>query len=133
MHCIRNAEGQWRTCTNFAQPIGSQRENYPLFKQTRFTFESKPDSIKAALEQKLKDLLNMTRGLKIKAQTKIKILCIYIHAQMLQEIKLHEPTTNLYRADIGRALCSLHQKLALNADQRACQRITSMTRKMASA
>jgi hypothetical protein len=40
----------------------------------RFSFESKPDSIKSALEQKLKDLLHITSGLKIKAQTKIKIL-----------------------------------------------------------
>ena len=52
-----------------------------------FSFESKPDSVKAALEQKLKNLLNITSGLKIKAQTKIKILSLGIHAQMLLEIK----------------------------------------------
>jgi hypothetical protein len=56
----------------------------------RFSFESKPDSIKSALEQKLKDLLHITSGLKIKAQTKIKILSLYIHAQMLHEIKLYD-------------------------------------------
>ena len=53
-----------------------------------FSFESKHDSVKAALEQKLKDLLNITSGLKIKAQIKIKILSLNIHAQMLHEIKL---------------------------------------------
>ena len=56
----------------------------------RFSFETKSEAIKTDIEQKLKKLLTFTNSLKIKAQTKIKILSLYIHSQMLFEIKLYD-------------------------------------------
>ena len=97
----------------------------------RFSFESKPDSIKAALEQKLKGLLNITSGLKIKAQTKIKILSLYVHAQMLHEIKLYDLPVTWIEQSLD-ALCVRHIRDWLEMPISACvNEIASMPRKMA--
>src|ERR1700690_1069137 len=56
----------------------------------RFSMDSKNESAKAASEEKLLNLLKITGKLKIKVQTKLKILSLYIHSQMLYEIKLYE-------------------------------------------
>ena len=86
-----------------------------------FSFESKPDSIKAALEQKLKDLLNIASSLKIKAQTMIKILSLYIHAQMLHDIKLNDLPLTWIEQTLD-ALCVRHIRDWLEMSISACQR-----------
>jgi len=56
----------------------------------RFSFDTKNESAKLALEQKLRQLLQITSQLKIRTQTKLKILSSYIHSQLLFEIKLYD-------------------------------------------
>ena len=56
----------------------------------RYSFEMKNKSAKTALEHKLLNLLKITNNLKIRTQTKLKILSQYIHSQMIYEIKLYE-------------------------------------------
>ena len=98
----------------------------------RFSFESKPDSIKSALEQKLKDLLHITSGLKIKVQTKIKILSLYIHAQMIHEIKLYDLPLTWIEQTLD-ALSIRHIRDWLEMPISACvNEISSMPRRMAS-
>ena len=61
-----------------------------IYLSWRFSFDFKHDSAKQALEEKLNELLKITNELKIKVQTKLKILSLYIHAQILREIKLYD-------------------------------------------
>jgi hypothetical protein len=48
------------------------------------------DAVKIALEQKLKSLLTVTNNFFKKAQSKLKILSLYIHSQHLCELKLYD-------------------------------------------
>jgi len=69
------------------QPVAMNGEFIYLGK--RFCFDQHNCSAKLALEKKIKDMLLVTNGLKVKAQTKLKILSLYIHSQLLFEIKLY--------------------------------------------
>ena len=96
----------------------------------RFSCASKPDSIKAAWERKLRALLNITSGLKIKAQTKMKFPPLYNHAQMLREIKPYDPPLTFIAQTLD-ALCVRHIRDWLEMPISACvSEVTSMTRKM---
>ena len=66
----------------------------------RFSFDLKHDSAKQALEEKLNELMKITSNLKIRVQTKLKILSLYIHSQILFDIN----SRNLGGTEIGRSL-----------------------------
>ena len=80
----------------------------------------KNDSAKLALEKKLSELLAITNDLKVRVQTKLKILSLYIHSQIMFEIKLYDfPAT---WTEFRRALHQTHAGLAWNACERVCER-----------
>jgi len=56
----------------------------------RFSFDLNHESVKQSLKNKLELLLKVTDSLKIKTQTKLRILSLYIHSQMLFELKLYD-------------------------------------------
>ena len=69
-----------------ATPIGGEF----IYLGRRFSFDGKHDSAKSALEEKLNELLKITSNMKIRVQTKLKILSLYIHSQILFDIKLYD-------------------------------------------
>ena len=96
----------------------------------RFSFETKSEAIKTDIEQKLKKLLTFTNSLKIKAQTKIKILSLYIHSQMLFEIKLYDLPLTWIEQSLD-ALCVRYLRDWLEMPISACvSEMTSMPKKM---
>jgi len=58
-----------------------------------FNFSMDNATAKTALEQKLTRMLIVTSGLKISAQTKLKILSTYIHSQLLFPIRTYDLTS----------------------------------------
>ena len=69
-----------------ATPIGGEF----IYLGRRFSFEGKHDSAKSALEEKINELLKITSNMKIRVKTKLKILSLYIHSQILFDIKLYD-------------------------------------------
>jgi len=55
----------------------------------RYSIDFQHETIKADLQNKLIRLLSITDKLNIKPQTKIKVLTLYIHSQLLFELKLY--------------------------------------------
>ena len=96
---------------------GGQISPLPLGEQFTYLgrsygFDLKNDSAKLALEKKLSELLAISNDLKVRVQTKLKILSLYIHSQIMFEIKLYDfPATwveqKLY------ALCIRHMRVWL--------------------
>ena len=61
-----------------ATPIGGEI----IYLGHRISFDGKHDSAKLALEEKLYELLKITSNMKIRVQTKLIILSLYIHSQI---------------------------------------------------
>jgi len=68
--------------------VGPNEEFTYLGRQ--YSFDMHENSAKVALEQKLSRLLNVTNALKVRAQLKLKNLSLYIHSQLMFEIKLYD-------------------------------------------
>ena len=96
----------------------------------RYSFEMKNESAKAALEHKLLNLLKITNNLKIRTQTKLKILSQYIHSQMIYEIKLYEFPLTWVEQTLD-ALCLRYMRDWLAMPISACvNEISSLPRKL---
>ena len=76
-----------------------------------------------ALKQKVLTLLRITNGLKVKAQTKLKILSRYIHGQVLFEIKLYDFPVTWVEQSLD-ALCIRYVRDWLEMPISACIRET---------
>ena len=89
MRSLWHAKAQWnlvQTMPNLSVTEG-QIPAVPLnaeftYLGRRFNFYLKNESAKAALEEKLLNLLEITNKLKTRTQTQLRILSQYIHCQM---------------------------------------------------
>src|SRR6202142_2165602 len=72
----------------------------------------------------------ITNELKVKAQTKLKILSQYIHSQIMFEIKLYDFSTTWVEQKLD-ALCIRHMRVWLEMPVSACVgEISSLPKKM---
>jgi len=84
-----------------------------------FSFDSKHAKVKKALKDKLDNLLNITDGLSIRPQSKIKILNQYIHGQILFELKLYDLSAAWVDIHLD-AACTSHIRDWLEMPPSAC-------------
>jgi len=84
-----------------------------------FSFDSKHAKVKKALKDKLDDLLNITDGLSIRLQSKLKILTQYIHGQILFELKLYDLSAAWVNINLD-AACISHVRDWLEMPPSAC-------------
>ena len=96
----------------------------------RFSFDLKHDSAKQALEEKLNELMKITSNLKIRVQTQLKILSLYIHSQILFDIKLYDFPATWVEQKLD-ALCIRYMRDWLEMPISACVgEVASIPRKM---
>ena len=96
----------------------------------RFSYDLKNESAKAALEEKLLNLLEITNKLKIRTQTKLRILSQYIHCQMRYELKLYEFPLTWVEQKLD-ALCLRYMRDWLEMPVSACvNEISTLPKKL---
>ena len=121
---MQRRDGQYvQTMPNIAVN-GGQIPPVPLGDQftylgCSFGFDLKDESAKHALENKLTELLQITNELKVKAQTKLKILSLYIHSQIMFEIKLYDFPITWVEQKLD-ALCIRYMRAWLEMPVSAC-------------
>ena len=132
---MQKREGQYvQTMPNIAVN-GGQILPLPLGEQFTYLgrsygFDLKNDSAKLALEKKLSELLAITNDLKVRVQTKLKILSLYIHSQIMFEIKLYDFPATWVEQNLD-ALCIRHMRVWLEMPVSACvSEIASLPKRM---
>src|SRR6218665_225059 len=85
----------------------------------KFDIELKNKTAKVNIRTKLELLLSITFGLKVKPQTKLKILKQCIHSQMSFELKLYRLGTTWTKLNLD-ALCKKHVSKWMNMPSSAC-------------
>ena len=93
-----------------------------------FSFDSKHAKVKKALKEKLDNLLNITDGLSIRPQSKIRILNQYIHGQILFELRLYDLSAAWVSLHLD-AACTSHVREWLEMPPSACVRESINIRK----
>ena len=84
-----------------------------------YDFEMKNKTAKVSTQEKLETLLSITSKLKIKAQTKLKILKLYIHSQLQFELKQYNFGATWIDANLD-ALCTRHIRIWLDMPISTC-------------
>src|SRR6218665_3050943 len=101
-----------------ATPVVAMGDSFTYLGK-KFDFELKNKTAKVNIRTKVELLLNITSGLKVKPQTKLKILKQYIHSQMSFELKLYRLGATWTKLNLD-ALCKKHVSKWMNMPSSAC-------------